>query len=281
MGNGNRAGGARARTSRRRFLRGAGLLAAAGAVTAVHADHAGADNNDPLVLGSKVNTATLPTGLSITSGTETEYGFAVTDNGPSSLPTIAPTVLVHAQGESFANALQVIAQGEAGGIDVEAEDAIALYAAVSSNQSYARAVSASAYGARTVEIQANADATSSSREALYVAQNGTADAVYVVTSPTTHGAAVHVLNPGLGVGVNVTNTNTGSTAVALSGTATKGAGVKGTGKVGGQFSGTAAHLRLTPTSKTAPPSGGSPGDFFVDKNGHLYFHNANAWVQLA
>ena len=78
-------------------------------------------------------------------------------------------------------------------------------------------------------------------------------------------------------------------APALSGN-TK--GVYGTGIVGvrgesssgrgGVFIGTAAQVRLSPSSASSHPVSGSKGDLFVDTSGRLWFcKGATTWHQLA
>jgi hypothetical protein len=88
---------------RRAFLRraaiaGAGAIGAVAAGTVV-ADPVAADNNQPLVLGSSSNTASLPTGLAVT-GSANAYGIGVTDNGLTSLPAgVGGALFGHTKGQ--------------------------------------------------------------------------------------------------------------------------------------------------------------------------------------
>jgi hypothetical protein len=83
--------------NRRQLLR----LAAAGAggfglAQVMTASPATAANNDPIVLGSVVNSATLATGVSF-MGSQCAYGIGATDNGANSIP-LPSALFGHAKG---------------------------------------------------------------------------------------------------------------------------------------------------------------------------------------
>src|SRR3954462_1407899 len=81
-----------------------GVAAAAGAAAhgLVRAEPADANNGDALTLGSVTNSASAPTGLSVTGNAAT-YGIGVTDNGLGSYPaTVPPAALLgHARNANF------------------------------------------------------------------------------------------------------------------------------------------------------------------------------------
>jgi hypothetical protein len=67
----------------------------------------------------------------------------------------------------------------------------------------------------------------------------------------------------------------------VSASSTSGAGVRGNGKHGGVFTGSAAAIQLVPHSGSHPHFG-TKGDLFVDHNVHLWFcRGGTNWVKLA
>src|SRR5581483_7681103 len=93
-----------AAVSRRAMLR-LGVAAAAGAAATagglVRAQPAFAGSDGDLTLGSTVNSAGAPTGLSV-SGSTSKYGIGVTDNGLSSYPSEQAAALFgHAHDANF------------------------------------------------------------------------------------------------------------------------------------------------------------------------------------
>lgn len=76
------------------------------------------------------------------------------------------------------------------------------------------------------------------------------------------------------------------TGVGVSGSADQGIAISGKGRVGGQFQGTRAAVRLVPTSVVGAPTTGAHlrGELVCDKNGQLWFCSADGtpgtWARI-
>ena len=90
------------RTTRRGMLRLAGAAAIGGLAATVAADSAAAANGGPVLLGTSVNDATLPTGVSVSGGSQT-YGLACYEAGLGALNAGLghPAVFGHALSTAF------------------------------------------------------------------------------------------------------------------------------------------------------------------------------------
>ncbi|MCU1452175.1 MAG: hypothetical protein JWN46_321 [Acidimicrobiales bacterium] len=107
--------------SRRRLLAGGATAAAAGAAGLVAgARPAAAASGSALVLGTSGNLATSPTGTEV-DGTGIPYGFGVTDNGYGGAALNKGALFGHAKGTAFNNAAQLLAEGPATGLQVDAD----------------------------------------------------------------------------------------------------------------------------------------------------------------
>jgi len=132
-------------------------------------------------------------------------------------------------------------------------------------------------------VQGTAESTSGSGVLGFApALSGNTKGVYGLSFSTT-GRGVY------GLAIAATGANYGVHGANLS---KAGAGVYGTGIVGvrgesssgrgGVFIGTAAQVRLSPSSASSHPASGSRGDLFVDAAGRLWFcKGATTWHQLA
>jgi hypothetical protein len=232
MGNNDRPG-----ATRRRFLRGVGLLAAAGAATAVTADRAGAANGNAIKIGDVTNNGSDPTGLSVLSGNSPGYGFGVTDNGLGSVDLISkPTILAHAQGASFDAALGIVGEGQAFGMDVEVGDGCCLFGMNDSTNSATVslvnqgngttldvtkndsgiAINAFAFGGATAIVATSAPASGgASGPVVHATQSGNNNAVVVDNDPSSTGDEIAVTNSGTGSIFLVQNLNANAVAQAI------------------------------------------------------------------
>jgi hypothetical protein len=86
----------------------------------------------PLVLGSRTNTATAATGLSV-NGTTAGYGFGVTDNGASTLHGQQPSIFAHANGQNFDTAIYGVNEGDGAAIQGDTYSTEAFSYAIGAN----------------------------------------------------------------------------------------------------------------------------------------------------
>ncbi len=309
------------RDTRRRFLRGVGLLAAAGAAAAVRADKADAATGDALICGAYQNTCDSQTALTVTGTTAGYGFGVFDNVAPTILghPAVMAhakasnfnqAIQVVAEGAS--DGVTVSAASGTGMSSVNNSAQPALYAfnfgggpSTKTEAQYGgAALVANGKDTSAAIVATGTDAGGGSATVVQVTQNGDLDGVSITIPSPGGGDAIRVVHQGAGRGLNVdcqsasnasdaavirnagsgrglvvTNASAPSTAAAIAATATKGAGIKASGKIGAQLSGTTTPLRLTKGG--ALPATGTPGDFFVDQNSHLYFHNANGWVLLA
>jgi len=118
---------------------------------------------------------------------------------------------------------------------------------------------------------------------LAISANGVNDSGGIVASSGSGTAVSGSSNTGTAVAGNISNASSSADAVSGNTTGT-GAGVAGTGARGGDFTGSAATIRLRPASGEHPASG-EIGDLFVDSAGRLFYcrtGGTNAtWVKLA
>jgi hypothetical protein len=104
-------------------------------------------------------------------------------------------------------------------------------------------------------------------------------AVSGVSAPTGYGVRGESAS-GFGVRGDAT------TGIAVSGSAPQGTAISGQGKLGGEFTGTRAAVRLVPTTTVGAPTSGShyKGDLLCDKDGDLWFcklgGKPGTWVKI-
>jgi hypothetical protein len=297
--------------SRRHLLKigafSAGLLAA----DAARPRRASADNGDPLVCGSTVNSATAATGLLVTHAeTDTGYGLGVVDTALDSFP-ISGALAGHTQGTYFVG---VLGYGEPGpgtiaiggstgvcgladtgdGVNGQAASGRGVYgrsdsgSGVHGDSQSGIGVSAQAFGAANGLFARSEGATAAHVETPSAAgaaleakiANASNHRSAVEAQTNGVGAAVQGLTTGSGPAVRGTTTGAGAgvignakTGAGVQGTSPNGIGVLGTSANGrgAVLYGKAAHLRLYPAPTSSHPSAGARGDLYVDSSGRLWY----------
>lgn len=236
--------------SRRAALRLLGAAAAGAAAAAVAGSgRADAANGDPLVLGSVANVATLPTGTAMSSGTLQNYGLGVTDNG-----LVIPTPSNGPQNAAILGHAANTAFKVGVGAYAVGEATRAIEASAVGTQ--ASALRAASDGADSITIRALNDGGSGVINAQHFGPSGTCVSAY---SQFGNGVASFSVN---------------------------GTGVFGSGRLGGEFFGNDAAIRLAPTgTPTTRPGLQEAGRLAIDGDGNLWISVSTGspatWRKLA
>ena len=230
-------------------LAGLGAAVAAGLVTSVPA---AASTN--LALGSVNNTATSPTGLSVSDASSQtgEYGFGVADHGLNQFPESAG-IAGHAN-SAYDNG--ILGYHEHGGVGVRG-------IAQPDRTTAGIGVSGTSDGDDGIGVQGTADGARG-QGVTGSALTGTG---VVGTSGNTVGVVIEFSGAGVG------------------GYSKAGAGVIGIGRIGGVFVGGQAQIALAPGTRATHPVKGDRGELYVDKTGRLWYCRTSGahavWHQLA
>jgi hypothetical protein len=259
------------RRSRRSLLTGvAGVVAGAAAATMASAQSvfAAGDDGKAIHVGDNDADVRSTTTLRNTKNGRTLISMHSGGSGTGVYGASQSGVGVHGFSAKDIG-VQGVAHGERG---------VGVWAAATSGTGvYAQSTSGFALVAQSTSAS-GVYATSDSTSAIYSQSGSTSDPA-LVSWGKGHSTGVQGISGGSTLPASPPNTGVFGTAAGSSAVGVLGSSASGRG---GQFSGGAANVQLTPSGAASHPSTGSAGDVFVDKSHRLWFcKGGNTWVKLA